>query len=198
MPTTANKVKFNLKNVHYAINNGDGTFATPVAIPGAVNLSLEPQGDSYVFYADGVRYFEYATNDGYEGDLEIALIPQSFRTAILKEILDSNQNLVELDDVNLQDFALGFQIDGDQKETCFWFYDCVAARPTTSAKTKEASTEVDTETLSLTAKPDVNIDVTSNGKTVHPVRIRSTEETNTASWFSAVVTPNMPATVPAG
>ena len=53
-----NKVKFNIKNVHYAklIKNeetGKITFVTPVPMPGAVSLSLDPNGEPSVFYADG-------------------------------------------------------------------------------------------------------------------------------------------------
>ena len=32
---------------------------------------------------------------GYDGDLELAMIPESFRTDILKETADSNKVLVE-------------------------------------------------------------------------------------------------------
>lgn len=95
MPSTTNKVKFGLKNCHYAKatldpDTNEVTFATPVAIPGAVNLSLDPEGDTEPFYADDMVYYTTVANNGYSGDLEIALIPESFRKDILKETEDTN------------------------------------------------------------------------------------------------------------
>lgn len=62
-----NKVKFNIKNVHYAKQTkneetGAVTFATPVPMPGAVSLSLDPNGEPSVFYADGYAYYTIANN----------------------------------------------------------------------------------------------------------------------------------------
>ena len=54
-----NKVKYNLKNVHYAPMTAPGTatswptYGTPVPWPGAVEMSLEQQGSISKFYADG-------------------------------------------------------------------------------------------------------------------------------------------------
>ena len=70
-------------------------YATPRAIPGAVSLSLDAEGESTPFYADGIVYFRSVTNNGYSGDLEMALIPDWFRTEILQEALDKKGVLVE-------------------------------------------------------------------------------------------------------
>ena len=71
MPETENKVQFGLEKVHYAVLEG-GAYGTPVPIPGAVNLSLNPVGEMEKFYADNVVYYVSNTNDGYDGDLEVA------------------------------------------------------------------------------------------------------------------------------
>ena len=69
MPSTNNKVKFGLKNCHYAKATLDPdtnavTFGTPVAIPGAVNLSLDPEGDTEPFYADDMVYYGLLRRSG--------------------------------------------------------------------------------------------------------------------------------------
>ena len=43
---------------------------------------------------------------GYEGDLELAMVPESFRTDVLKESLDDNSVLVESANVETANFAL--------------------------------------------------------------------------------------------
>ena len=180
----ANKVKYNLKNVHYAVATTGG-YSTPVAVPGAVNLTVDPSGEDYIFYADGVRYFEYHTNNGYSGTLEMAMIPEGFKTAILGEVL-SGAKVWELDDTQTVNFALGFEIDGDEKGNLFWFYNCSASRPSINGATKEENIEVQTETLTFSNSPDPRI--TINGK--HPVKVRnaSTSTTSSTQWFTAVYT----------
>ena len=157
----SNKVKYNLKNVHTAkltteVVEGvtQYSYATPRAIPGAVSLSLDAQGESNPFYADGIVYFRSYSNNGYSGDLEIALIPEWFRTEILKEILDSNGVLVEKSDnsENVK-FALLFEFDGDEHGIRHVMYNCSASRPAVASQTKEATIEPRTETLNLTADP---------------------------------------------
>lgn len=157
----SNKVKYNLKNVHAAkltetVTEGvtSYSYATPQAIPGAVSITLDAEGDSSPFYTDGIVYFRSYANNGYSGDLEIALIPEWFRTEILKEVLDTNGILVEkADNAESVKFALLFEFDGDERAIRHVMYNCSASRPSIESSTKEETIEPGTETLSLTADP---------------------------------------------
>ena len=160
MSTKKNKVKFNICNVHYALitvdDDGEATFGTPVAMPGAVSLSLEPNGEPSNFYADGYAYYTISNNMGYEGDLELAMVPESFRTDVLKESLDDNSVLVESANVETANFALLFEFDGDVKKIRHVLYNCSAARPNIESATNEEEIEVQTETLAITSAPLAN------------------------------------------
>ena len=188
MPNKKNKVKYNLKNVHAAVltkgDDGTFTYATPVAIPGAVSLSLDAEGDSSPFYADGIVYFRSTANNGYSGDLEIALVPEWFRTDILQEEKDSNGVLIERSDVTESVyFALLFEFDGDVNAIRHVLYNCTASRPSIESQTKESSIEPGTETLALTADPR------EDGL----VKSRTGDETSTATynnWYKTVYVPS--------
>ena len=183
-------MKYNLKNVHAAKlteSVADGvttfTYATPKAIPGAVSISLDAEGESSPFYADGIVYFRSSTNNGYSGDLEIALIPEWFRTEILQEKLDGKGVLVEKSDVTESvKFALLFEFDGDVNAIRHVLYSCSASRPSIASETKEDTIEPGTETLSVTADPR------SDGL----VKARTgdtTDATAYANWYKTVYIP---------
>lgn len=190
MANKKNKVKYNLKNVHYALltiaEDGTVSYGTPIPIPGAVSIGLDANGEPSNFYADGYAYYTISNNMGYEGDLEIAMVPESFRVDVLKESLDANKVLIENANVELGNFALLFEFDGDVKNIRHCMYKCAASRPGIESQTNEDEIEVKTETLSLKATP------LANGV----VKSKTGDDTSDATyqnWYKAVY---MPATEP--
>ena len=185
MAGKASKVKFNIKNVHLAIKNtdelGEVTYETPFALPGAVSISLEAQGELSPFYADGIKYYVSSSNAGYEGDLEVALITDEVRQKILGETMDGNKVLIENANAQTTEFALGFDIDGDQKSTRFWFYNCTATRPTTESSTTEDAKEPTTDTITVSCAS--GMDGTVRAKTTADV-----SDEIFANWYKTVYT----------
>lgn len=183
----ANKVRYGLKSVHYAVltvgENGTPTFSAPVPIPGAVNLSMSPEGDTTPFYADGTKYYISVANNGYSGDLEIALLPDSFRKDVLGETEDATDKvMVENANVEPVPFALLFQFDGDKKGIRHVFFNCTAARPNVEGATTTDSKEPATETLSIEAAP------LENGM-VKAKTAADTPEEVYENWYKAVWMP---------
>lgn len=178
----ANKVQYNIKNVHYAVATTTGGYGTPVEIPGAVSLSVDPRGDESIFYADGIEYWKTNVNNGYEGTLEIAILTDDFRKDVLGDVESTGGVLVEKSGGESKKFALGFQIDGNEKSTLFWFYNCTAARPSTEANTTEATITPQTDSLEWSCSPDASGNV----------RAKTTSAATTGvvtGWFTSVYTP---------
>lgn len=186
MADKKNKVKYNLKNTHYAMlsiaEDGSVSYGTPTAMPGSVSISLDANGEPENFYADGEAYYVINNNMGYNGDLELAMIPESFRTDALKEQLDDKGVLIENAQVELAAFALLFEFDGDQRHIRHVLYNCSASRPGIEGKTNEESREVQTEKLTIKAAPLANGMVKAKtGDT--------TDATVYNDWYKAVYMP---------
>lgn len=185
------KVQFGLRNVYIAkitettdplTGDVTVTYATPFALPGGVNLSLSPEGDENVFYADDSRYYVIATNAGYSGSLEIAMVTDKFAKDILGYIEDQNHLLVESKDVQPASFALLYEVQTDIKARRYCFYNVTVGRAEVNAATTEESTEVQTATLDITA---------SAARDTGYVKVSTTDDTPDAaynSFFTAVPT----------
>lgn len=181
----ANKVVFGLKNAHYAVitENPDGTitYDTPKPLPGSVELSLEPRGDMVEFYADDMLYYSASNNQGYDGTLTIAVIPDDFAVDCLGEVLDETDKvLTENADAKGKPFALLFEFDGDVKAVRHVLYYCTASRPTVSSTTKTNTAEPQPNELTFVASPR---------PTDRKVKAKTTTDTPAAiydAWYDAV------------
>lgn len=149
---SANKIMFGLEKVHVAFRSKEG-YEKPVHIPGAVNLALSAEGDESTFYADNIAYFSMTSNNGYTGDLEMALVPDEVLAEMLGWEIDSNGMLVEIADGAQKEFALLFEVKGNVKNKRYVYYNSKASRPTAEHGTKTESVEPNTQTLSLVITP---------------------------------------------
>ena len=174
-----NKVQFNLKNVHVAVLGAEGTYGTPIAVPGAVSIALDPQGEVTPFYADGIVYYHSNRNNGYSGDLEVAKYPEKVLIDIWGFELNEDKVLVENADIEPKSFALLYQIDGDKTDSLYCLYNCTGTRPGIGSVTNTETKEPHTQKSTIAAVP------LANGK----VMARTTSETSDAvkkAWFSTV------------
>jgi len=187
----ANKVKYGLKNVHYAVATIDpatntATYATPVPWLGAVNLSLTAQDSQTTFRADNIDYWIGNANNGYEGDFESALIPDSFKKDCLGYIEDDNGVLIEDAEATGVHFALMFQFEGDANATRHVLYNCVAARPSVNGATTAETIEPQTETVTITA---IAIHNATLDKDITKASCTPAQATQYAAWNTSVYQP---------
>lgn len=151
------KVLYGIQNVYVAKitedAQGNVSYGTPFALKGATGFSPEPQGDTVKFYADNIVYFRREANNGYEGELTLAVTPDDFMKQIMGRQEDSNGAIVENANDKQARFALMFEAQGDPKYRRYVYWDCTATRPSREHSTIEDSIEVGTESMTITIAP---------------------------------------------
>lgn len=155
---TENKVTYGLKNAHYSkitiSEDGSINYSKPVPLPGSTELTLDARGDLTEFYADDMLYYSADNNQGYDGKLTLANMPESFAIDILGEEKDEDDGVVtEKADAKGSYFALMFEFDGDIKKIRHVHYYCKASRPSGGSTTKTDSVEPNTIELSFVSSP---------------------------------------------
>ena len=189
MPNTPNKIKYGLSNVHYAVAeiaaDGSATYETPVRIPGAVSISLESLGEVTPEYADDIDYAELNGVVGYDGDLEVEIVPDSFNKDVFGDQEDANGVQYEDGDAPVVHFALLYEFAGDKHKTRRVLYNCTAKRPAEGSSTKGETIEPQHESFSIKARTVYNASV---GKNI-PKAKTNQGDSQYANWYQAVYQP---------
>ena len=186
------KVRFGLSKLYYAILTEGSTnaWATPVAIPGAVNMDISDNGSSNTFYADNIAYYKSISNNGYTGSLEVAQIPDKMLTDVWGMTISAEGVLLEKTGVQPKPFALLFQVDTDGVDELNLFYRVVpTSKPTSKPASVEDSVTPFTTSFDFEALPLV----TGAAAQLDLIKAKSTPTTSTSTatnWFSTVYVPS--------
>lgn len=189
----ADKVKFGIRNVHVfpieSVTAGVPSYGDAIAVPGAVSFSASAQGDINKFYADNIVYYQSASNNGYEGDLTIALIPDEFYEKVFGQVPDANGVYTENASIEAKAFAMTFEEEGDQTGTKFVLYNCTATRPSRELNTIEDNKTPTTQTLTVSAAPLQSGDVMAMTSATTPEAVKNAWHqsvyiaSGTSSWL---------------
>lgn len=149
------KVQFGLSDVHYAIlKENQNEYETAVALPGAVNLSVDLEGETNKFYADNGAYAVFETNSGYTGELELAMVPEAVYTELLGYIKNASDEIVETTTAKEVHFGLSFRIETNAGTSiAFRYFNCTLSRPSLAHSTTSESTDPTTQKLAINFMP---------------------------------------------
>ena len=189
-----NKVKFGLKNVYTSIvtetvSSGVTTsaYATPVAFPGAVSLSVNASNsDPTIFRADDSDYYIVSGSEqGMDGIAEFANVPEDFETDVLGMTADENGVIIEKSSDTVKYVALLFEINGDNSGRRYCLPKVLFTKPGIEAET--TGTDGNTpKTVSLSFKasprPDDGLARMHTGDNT-PAEVYN-------AWFTDVYTPD--------
>lgn len=185
-------VRYGISNAHYALytegtGQAAGTYATPVAMPGATQLTLTPQGNTWTFYADNIAYETGSSNTGYEVSVTIAVVGDQAKIDLLGYAADSNGVVYEAADAEPKSCAFLWQFDGSKVKKRGLLYNVKFNRPTETGNTKTDSVDPDTDELTGVA---IGRDLTIDNATVNVIKASCTDEVTTKTqfdgWFNAV------------
>lgn len=157
-----NKVQFGLVNVHLATitetydkqtNKWSTTYGTPVAVPGAVKISLSKEIAKTIFRADNSNYYVTEANNGYTGNYELAKFPASLFVDVFGQRRDDKGLLVESIKDKTKPVAMMFEIDGDESATKYCLFKVQLEKPNIEGETTGETIDVKTDSLDLTVLP---------------------------------------------
>ena len=159
----ANKVEFGISQLHvctYTDNNGTVTLGTPYHQKGAVSFSPEAQSEKNSFYADNIEYWSGYSGGSVEGDLEVAMFDDAFKTQFLGYKALTNGGLAAVKNPTKPNVAIFFQVEGDSESRRVALYNCALGMINRNYNTINENKEPTTETLGVTCTGDNTSGVT--------------------------------------
>lgn len=156
--TDKNKLKFGVRNVHVikAVDTGDKlTYeGKPTAWRGAVELTLDPNGDALEEYADDIQYAKIENNQGYTGKMTMEYLQPEIDEMIFGNKPQEDGVTVENADNKTVPVALMFEFSGDQNHVRHVLYNVGFSRSSDGSSTRSDKLEAQKAEFEFAAMPD--------------------------------------------
>lgn len=183
----ANKVMFGVSELRFGeytvASDGSVTLGTPFALPGTVNISMDPETEDNAFWADNVKYWTSYSDNGYTGEIENALFPDEFKTRFLNYETRSDGGIVQIKGAKSKPVYFMFQAEGDESARRGIFYNVSLGSISREYSTTEETTEPATATLPFTVNGDNKTGI-----------IRAAYTTGASAYSTLFTTPPVPST----
>lgn len=159
-----NKVLFGFSDLYigtYTVAaDGTVTMGTPYHQAGAVGFSPSSDDSESIFYADNIAYHTTLGNGSYEGDLEVAMFDDEFKTQFLGYVTLADGGLAEVKNASKSPVYVAFAVQGDRQERRFIFYNGNLGNISREFATIEETAEPTTETIPVTFNGDAKTGIT--------------------------------------
>ena len=152
-----NKVEYGVSQLHiasYTVSGGTVTIGTPVALPGAVSITLEPEGDENKFYADNVVYYGGYTDNGFSGSVEVARVPDAIKTQFFGYVQLADGGIGQVKGASKPNVCILFEADGDALHRRAIAYNVSLGGINREYNTTEDTIEPTTETFDISVLGD--------------------------------------------
>lgn len=153
-----NKVLFGFSDLYigtYAVGAGGAvTMGTPYHQAGAVGFSPESSSDRNDFYADNIAYYSSFNEGPIEGDLEVAMFDDAFKTQFLGWATLTDGGLAMVKGAVKPNVYVAFEIQGDKEARRVIFYNGTLGDISREYATMEESAEPQTATLPVSFAGD--------------------------------------------
>lgn len=153
-----NKLKFGVRNVHVIKATDTGTAltyeGTPIPWRGAVELTLDPNGDALEEYADDIQYAKIENNQGYTGKMTMEYLQPEIDELIFGNKPGEDGVTVENADNKTSIVALMFEFSGDQNHVRHILYNVGFSRSSDGSSTRADKLESQKSEFEFSAMPD--------------------------------------------
>lgn len=151
------KVRFGLCNCYYALltigTDGTPSWAAPVAIPNAKDITYDRNVSETPVYADNKLIYVVKSETGASATLNVTLLTDEVKQALLGHKTDSKGHNIEVINGHTIYFALIYQIEGDTKARRSVILKCSAKLGSESSSTKSDNVTVNGDSLSISCYP---------------------------------------------